>query len=172
MKKAVLLTAVFVLLGGLLIQTGSAQGPEEPKVLKFQTMFGVTGPFLGAANPIQGVPGAGAPWTNPKVQGEFRANGELKIRVRGLVLVQNGTNPSPTFRGIVSCRSIDTSTEPDTANTVIVTTGVFPATATGDSEIEQTVVLPTPCVAPIVFVGPGAGAVRWFSATGVGSPIN
>ncbi len=48
-----------------------------------------------------------------------------------------------------------------------VVTGAFPATATGDSKIEDTVALPSPCVAPIVFVGPGTGAVRWFSATGM-----
>lgn len=172
MKTSVVLAAVLLLFGGLLAQPGSAEGSDEQKVLKFQTMFGVTGPFLGATNSIQGVPGAGAPWTNPRVQGELRANGELKIRVRRLVLVSNGTNPSPTFRGIVSCRSIDTSTTPPTASTVIVTTGTFPATTTGDSEIEETVALPSPCVAPIVFVGPGAGAVRWFSTTGVATPID
>lgn len=167
MKKAVLLIAVVLLVGGWVTELRSAEGADEPKVLDFRTMVGVTGPFLGATNPIQGVPGAGAAWTNPRAQGKLKVDGELEIKVRGLVLVSTGANPSPTFRGIVSCRSIDSSTTPATASTVIVTTAPFPATTTGDSEIQETIVLPNPCIAPIVFVGPGAGATRWFAATGV-----
>jgi hypothetical protein len=168
-KKAALLTVFVLLLGGWLSEVRSAEGADVPKVLDFRTMVGVTGPFVGMTNPIQGVPGAGAPWTNPQAQGKLKADGELEIKVRGLVLVSTGTNPVPTFRGIVSCRSIDTSTTPATPSTVIVTTGAFPATTTGDSEIEENIVLPNPCIAPIVFVGPGAGAVRWFAVTGVAS---
>jgi hypothetical protein len=168
-KKALLFTVAVLLLGGWAPEARSAQGSGDPKVLEFDTMVGVTGPFLGATNPVQGVAGAGAAWTNPEVQGELRADGRLEIDVRGLVLVSTGTNPSPTFRGIVSCRSIDNSTTPPTASTVVVVTAAFPATTTGDSRIEETVALPNPCIAPIVFVGPGAGAVRWFAATGVAS---
>ena len=167
MKKAVLFTALLLLAGGWFTELRSAEGPDQPKVLDFRTMVGVTGPFIGATNPIQGVSGAGAAWVNPRAQGKLKADGELEIKVRGLVLVSTGANPSPTFRGIISCRSIDNSTTPPTASTVIVTTGAFAATATGDSDIAETIVLPNPCIAPIVFVGPGAGAVRWFAATGV-----
>src|SRR5262249_10836827 len=156
--------------GGWLTELRSAEGDDVPNVLDFRTMVGLTGPFIGAANPVQGVPGAGAAWVNPRAQGELKADGELEIKGRGLVLVSTGTNPGPTFRGIVSCRSIDASTTPATASTVIVTTAAFPATTTGDSEIEEQIVLPNPCIAPIVFVGPGAGAVRWFAATGLATP--
>ncbi len=166
MKKAVVVP-VLLLLGGLYTQTLSSARSDEPKVLEFDTMFGVTGPFLGAANAIQGVPGAGAPWTNPTVEGELGSDGKLEIEIRGLVLVSTGANPAATFRGIVSCRSIDASTTPPTATTVVVVTGAFLATTTGNAKIEDTVVLPSPCVVPIVFVGPGTGAVRWFSATGI-----
>lgn len=169
MKKAAMLPALLLLLGGWFTQTRSSDGSGEPKVMEFDTMFGVTAPFLGAANAIQGVSGAGAPWTNPTVEGELKSDGKLEIDVRGLVLVSTGANPLASFRGIVSCRSIDTSTTPPTATTVVVVTGAFPATATGDSKIEDTVALPSPCVAPIVFVGLGTGAVRWLSATGIGT---
>jgi hypothetical protein len=169
-KKAVLLTAVVLLFGGWLTDLQSAEGSDVPTLLKFRTMVGVTPPFTGTTNPIQGVPGAGAAWKDPRVQGELKADGELEIKVRGLVLVSTGANPSPTFRGIVSCRSIDRSATPATPSTVIVTTGLFPATPTGDSEIEQKILLPNPCIAPIVFVGPGADPVRWFSVTGVARP--
>jgi len=168
MKKAVVV-AVLLLLGDLYTQAQSSSRSGLPKVLEFNTMFGVTAPFLGATNAIQGVPGAGAPWRNPTVVGELKADGELEIQVRGLVLVATGANPAATFRGIVSCRSIDTTTDPPTPTTVVVVTGVFPATTTGNANIEDTVALPSPCIAPIVFVGPGTDPVRWFSATGMGT---
>ena len=52
---------------------------------------------------------------------------------------------------------------PATAN---VATDPFPATATGDSKIEAQVNLPTPCLAPIIFVGPSP--TTWFAITGLG----
>ena len=45
-----------------------------------------------------------------------------------------------------------------------VTTGDFPSTMGGDSEIEAALELPSPCIAPIVFVTSPGGA--WFGATG------
>ena len=48
--------------------------------------------------------------------------------------------------------------------TVNVSTGLFPADAAGNSEIEETLSLPSPCIAPIIFVTNPGGA--WFAATG------
>ncbi len=48
--------------------------------------------------------------------------------------------------------------------TANMATDPFPASTSGDSRIEATVSLPSPCIAPIVFVGPSATA--WFAATG------
>ena len=42
----------------------------------------------------------------------------------------------------------------------------FPVTSTGDAKIEADVNLPSPCIAPIVFVGPSPAA--WFAVTGTG----
>lgn len=163
MKKFIGFVAIFILAGGFLVQAGS----DEATLIKFETMFGVVAPFTGATNATQGVPGAGAPWTNPSfVEGKLNSEGRLKISVRGLVLVSTGANPAATFRGIVSCRSLDPSTTPPTPTTVVVTTAAFPASSSGDSEIKDDVALPNPCIAPIVFVGPGTGTVRWFSVTG------
>jgi hypothetical protein len=61
----------------------------------------------------------------------------------------------------VSCQTIVDGA----AAVVNVSTDAFPATTTGDSKIEATVTLPSPCFAPIVFVtSPGDS---WFAATGV-----
>ena len=96
-------------------------------------------------------------------KGRLRANGRLDIRVRGLVLVTTGANPQANFRAIVSCLTTDASGA--AAATSNVVTEQFPATPEGDSEIDAVVDLPTPCIAPIVFVTNGAGTA-WFAATG------
>jgi hypothetical protein len=162
MKKWTLMAAV-VLTVGLIAQTSAASSTSGETVLEFKTMVGVDGPFRGAANAIRGIPGAGAPWRIDDVDGELKSDGVIEIDVKGLVLVSTGQNPSPTFRAIVSCL---TSTD-TTVTTVNLVTNSFPATPSGDSKIEANVSLPNPCVAPIVFVAPGADPPRWFSVTGV-----
>jgi hypothetical protein len=134
---------------------------DETKILRFQTMVGVSGPYLGAANAIRGIGGGGAPWEIDDAKGELRADGEIDIKVRGLVLVSTGANPVTDFKAIVSCLSIDANNQPITVN---VETGLFPADAEGNCLIADQVDLPDPCIAPIVFVTNPAG--RWFAATG------
>ncbi|HEX5502409.1 MAG TPA: hypothetical protein VFW96_07275 [Thermomicrobiales bacterium] len=142
---------------------------DDATILEFKRMAPVTGPFVGAANPIRGVPGGGLPWIISEGRGELSADGHLEVRVRGLVLARmapvpanlQGVNPVPNFRAIVSCLSIDAMGNPTTVN---VTTDPFPASTTGDAEIEAWVSLPHPCIAPIVFVTSPTGA--WFAATG------
>jgi len=48
-------------------------------------------------------------------------------------------------------------------------TAPFPATMTGNAEFDGNVDLPSPCIAPIVFVTSGTGDPPggWFSVTGV-----
>ena len=151
------LLAVFV----LLLATGLPVLAGEGEVLEFNRMFGVSGPFLGPTNAIRGVPGGGAAWKIDKVEGELNSGGKLEISVRGLVLVSTGANPVANFRGLVSCQSIDGLGQPSVVNT---STLDFPATTTGDADIEATLSLPSPCIAPIVFVTNTAG--RWFAVTG------
>ncbi len=134
---------------------------DQSKIMEFETMVGVSGPFVGTRNPIRGIPGAGAAWKIASAQGELETDGSLKVQVRGLVLVRTGTNPALKFRAIVGCRTIDGMGQPGIAN---VNTGDFPATPEGDSEIESMLELPKPCIAPIIFVTNPEG--RWFAVTG------
>jgi hypothetical protein len=159
MQRWTLMAAV-VLAVGLIAQTSAASSSGET-VLEFKTMVGVDGPFRGAANAIRGINGAGAPWRIDEVNGELRTDGKLEIEVEGLVLVSTGLNPAVAFRGAVSCLTSDGTT----VSTVNLVTEQFPATPTGDSKIEANVSLPSPCVAPIVFVM-NAGGTSWFAVTG------
>ena len=89
------------------------------------------------------------------------ASGRLRVRTRGLILVNTGTNPVPMFRAIVSCQSIDSKGDADVVN---VSTDAFQADADGNSRVDTRLELPNPCIAPIVFVTSPGGA--WFAATG------
>jgi hypothetical protein len=167
MKRSAILFLVAVLAVGLIVQVSGATSSGQ-KVLEFDTMAAVSGPFVGSANPIRGVNGGGLPWQIAEGRGELGSDGRLEVEVRGLVLLNGppvplalrGTNPISSFRAIVSCLSIIDGS-PTTTN---VATGPFAATATGDSKIEATVALPSPCFAPIVFVGPSP--TTWFAVTG------
>lgn len=145
----------------LLVLSASASAQTNDVVLEFRTMAGVSGPFVGPTNPIRGIAGGGIPWRLDEARGELRRDGRLEIKVRGLVLATTGVNPSPAFRGVVSCQIIDGTGAPAILN---LATDNFPATPTGDSDIEAMLELPANCFAPIIFVTNPAG--RWFSITG------
>lgn len=148
--------------------TGPSASSDGSKVLEFDTMAPVDGPFVGAANPVRGINGGGLPWQIAAAKGELTGTGKVEVEVTGLVLLDGppvpvnlqGTNPAPAFRAVVSCLS----TVDGAATTVNVATDPFPATSTGDSKIEADIDLPSPCIAPIVFVGPSP--TTWFAATG------
>ena len=143
------------------------------KILAFQNLYGVDGPFLGTANAIRGVEGDEAPWVIRSARGWLSDSGRLKINVRGLVFADDplvdpalvGKNDETEFRGLVSCLT-EVGDAVETAN--VVTQG-FKATESGDSNIDGHVDLPNPCVAPIVFVLAGSED-KWFAVTGFESP--
>jgi hypothetical protein len=66
---------------------------------------------------------------------------------------------------VVSCLAEDV---PGQVATVNVTTTGFPATPSGDSDIDAQLQLPAECVAPIVFVIAGSED-KWFAVTGFSS---
>jgi hypothetical protein len=102
-------------------------------------------------------------------RGSLDRDGQLKLRVRGLVLANRapvppalrGINPVTPFKAIVSCQTIGADGSATVTN--VSTTG-FPANTEGDSSIRATVRLPHPCIAPLVFVTSPGGA--WFAVTG------
>lgn len=166
--RRVLSPFVVAALGVALVVQASAASSSGREILEFDTMVAVDGPFVGSANPIRGINGGGLPWEIEEGRGELTSGGTLEVEVEGLVLLDGpqvppdlrGTNPVPSFRAIVSCLTVDGGD----AAISNVATGPFPATSSGDSRIEATVALPSPCLAPIVFVGPSG--TTWFAVTG------
>ena len=151
-------------------QAPEDEAQDDRDVLVFGSMVAVDGAFVGS-DAIRGLPGAGLPWTLTRARGALRADGRLRIKVQGLVLAndpavptaQQGTNPQPMFRGLVSCLSEATGGGGITTTNVM--TDAFAATPTGDSKIDATVTLPAQCIAPIVFVTNADGSA-WLAVTG------
>lgn len=138
-------------------------------ILEFDAMVGVPAGLTGTQSqvPLRGISGGGIAWMLSSAKGSLSSTGALKIEVTGLVLAAGGnagSNPIDHFRAVVSCVQDDGTFDN------ILTTDQFPATtgpaATGggNSDIETTVSLPSPCIAPIVFVTSPGGS--WFAATG------
>jgi hypothetical protein len=132
-------------------------------ILAFHTMYGVDGPFTDPANALRGIVGDEDAWKLASAAGFLATDGHLKIHVRGLIFGDGRPNDEGTFRGAVSCLTEDEAA--GTTPVVNVITDGFPATPEGDSDIDATVVLPNPCVAPVVFVLAGSED-KWFSVTG------
>jgi hypothetical protein len=164
MKK---ITLVAVCLMFMSVAFASDRNEREFNLFESNRMTAVVPPFTGTTNPIRNLGGGGAPWQIAAGKAELDSTGKLEVSVTGLVLVRTGANPIANFAAILSCQSIDPVTKaPSIVNLVA---GTAPATATGDAIIEGRVTLPSPCIAPIVFVAIPATATapaRWLAASG------
>ena len=147
-------------------------------LMEFNIMHGAPRPYAGtgATNAIRGIAAGGLPWVLTAANGELKGSGHLEIRVKGLVFDPNdpgviaagraGDNPVANFVAVVSCQTVVNGL----AEVVNVATPPFPATtglATdggGNASFEGNLSLPSPCLAPIVFVGPSS--TTWFAITG------
>ncbi len=149
-----------------------AANPSSRTLTEGSSFDGVSGIFVGSANPLRGIPGGGFPWVIGEGRYQLRANGELEVEVEGLVIDPTnataqargiaGTNPLPYFFATVSCLD-------NTGATTNVNTAAAAATTTGNATIDQTVPLPASCFAPIVFVRgsfTGASSGPWFAVSG------
>jgi hypothetical protein len=181
-RRAVLTCSTLTLAVAAIVLLGIARADDHGKgereddgtILEFETMATVQGALVGTKNPfLRNQAAGGLPWVIQSGHGSLRSDGKLQVTVRGLVLANEPpvpaalrlTNPIPTFRAVVSCVKSD-------GTAVTSQTPAVGASSDGNAHIEAFVdpPLPHPCVAPIVFVGNGAGSqenVAWFAATGV-----
>src|SRR5512141_343144 len=110
-KVSVVLIALALVAAAVFSAAGQPRASAgENRIMQFGTMVGVPAGLTGSLAPIRGVNGGGVPWTLTSARGELKASGKLDINVQGLVLAagaNTGINPSPTFRGLVSCLKAD-----------------------------------------------------------------
>lgn len=170
MRKTLAITIVVVLVlsGFLLGGQATPVQADSPMILKFSSMAGIPGGLTGTQSQtsLRGISGGGLPWMLTSANGYLKSTGALKIEVEGLVLAAGanaGSNPIASFRGLVSCVKSDGSFDN-------ILTSAFPATTGpaisggGNADIETTITLPHPCLAPLIFVTSPGGA--WFAVTG------
>jgi hypothetical protein len=172
MTRGIVLAAILLSVFGTALADHEGEGDRNTQaILAFDTMYGVDGGFIGGANAIRGIVGDESPWNIAGfARGRLDVDGHLRLKVRGLVFGNDpsvppgevGKNDETDFRAAVSCLTQDAAGNVSTAN--VITAG-FPATTTGDSDIDATLALPSPCIAPIVMVLAGSED-KWFAVTG------
>ena len=167
---SLMVLAVLILAGVSCDQDSPANSSNIDKILEFQTMYGVDGPFVGEDHPIRDVNGDELPWeVEDSISGKLDTQGNLMITVRGLVFKDDpsvppeliGKNDEAEFRALVSCLT-EVGDDVETQN--VITEG-FPADEDGNSTINAKIELPNPCVAPIIMVLAGSED-KWFAVTG------
>jgi hypothetical protein len=145
--------------------------PVPAFILEFDRLTPVHGPEPWSGSAVREIAGGRLPWLLRSGSGSLSRDGHLQVRVRGLVLAghssvpgsMRGTNPFPAFRAVVSCLRADSDGDPAIAN---VSTGDFPASSSGDADIDARLSLPLSCVAPVLLLtGPG-GTEGWIAVTG------
>jgi hypothetical protein len=102
---------------------------------------------------LDGVVGGGSPWVIDEGHARLFADGRLEVDIEGLVLASSHVNPVATGHAIVTC-----------GGAPVTTTDNVPFSPTGNAEIETTVRLPQPCLAPAIFFTTGTD--RWLAVTG------
>ena len=140
------------------------------RLLGFQTMYGVEGAFLGASSAGSKRVGDERPWRVSEAQGSIDAAGYVHATIRGLVLANDpavpprkrGRNDQPRFRLVLSCLTQD---EDGVLVSTQISTRGFPATDRGDCEIDDSLRLPEPCVAPVLYVT-GMDEGVWLAMSG------
>ena len=160
MKTSLLALVVTALAAALVLPALGIGGGDGRKVTDGKVLAPVTAPYTGSTNPIRGLNGGGVPWQIGDASADLRADGRLHVEVQGLVLVATGANPVAQFKAIVSCQT----TVNGAAAVANVSTAPVAASPAGDAEIDATIALPSPCIAPIVFVTSAGGS--WFAASG------
>src|SRR5262245_52084650 len=126
-------------------------GGHPDRILAFDTMYPVDGPFTSPGNKINGVRGDDLPWELGSATGTLMSDGHLEVHVRGLVFAEDdevppelqGQNDERTFRVLLSC--ITEESEHKTGQ-VEVFSHDFPASEDGDGDFIGEIELPDPVV--------------------------
>lgn len=102
---------------------------------------------------VGGVAAGGAPWVVTAATAEVASNGQILVRVKGLV-VAAGTGVAANLVGTTGgvTQVAASLVCGGSGGMVAASTGGFPLAAKGDTTIKATVTLPTQCQAPVVLV--------------------
>lgn len=148
MSRSVRLVLALAFVAVLAVGNVASTVAGGPKVLD-ATMTGI--PTAGLT--LDRVIGGGSPWVLDEGHARLFADGRLEVQIEGLVLASSHTNPVASGHAIVTCNGGPAAT-----------TDNVPFSPDGNAEVEATVTLPSPCLAPAVFFTTGTD--RWLAVTG------
>ena len=111
---------------------------------------------------VRGVGGGGAPWVVAEGEAELDSDGDLEVKVEGLLITGTG-GPADGTTGPITMVAASLTCE---GTNVVATTGLVPLSAAGDAEIEENVALPSSCVGPIILIRANSPTGPWIAASG------
>lgn len=107
---------------------------------------------------IHGIVPGGVPWVLDRGSVRLDGEGELDLRLRGLIIPSLGTaGPVTTVSASLLCGA-------DTAPAA--TTGAVPLSSSGNARIEARISVPATCLAPSVVVHPNGNTKAYIAVTG------
>lgn len=107
---------------------------------------------------LHGVTAGGAPWVLRSGTFRLRSNGEVRVKIRGLIIPELGT-PGPVT-------SVDASLYCANEMTPAFTTASAPLSTAGNALIETTVSLPPSCLTPVVLINPNGISSIYIGTSG------
>lgn len=119
-------------------------------------------PSLPTDPAIDGVTPGGVPWVIDRGSARIQADGRVRVEIEGLVIpIAHGTLPADTARPVTTV-----SASVMCAGGASATTGSVPISEDGDARIDDSVDLPSTCLAPVVLVHPNGGAGAYIAVSG------
>jgi hypothetical protein len=117
-------------------------------------------PSVPADVAIHGIKPGGVPWVLDRGSNvRLKADGELDLRLRGLIIPNLGTaGPVTTVSASLLCGADSTGPA--------ATTGAVPLSSSGNARIEERIAVPATCLAPSVVVHPNGGTGAYIAVTG------
>lgn len=137
--------------------TATAVARDDGGRIRSDMMTGTPVGMTGAAGTIRDVVGAGAPWSIGEAEISVKSSGKIEAEFQNLVLTNTGVNPVGSMAVVVSCLNAAKVT-----SAAFAVTTVTPTDPGGDADVETKVDLPSPCLAPIVFIV-NANTGGWFA---------
>jgi hypothetical protein len=151
---------------------GAAANAHGSRSIETDSLVGIPAGLTGPAIPQRGLAGGGIAWMIGASDVEVKANGKVEIRFHDLVFAAGpnlGKNTVSTMKAVISCIAADGTTmnvsTPSFPVSVATAPGVVPADNGGDGRIETKVMLPSPCLEPVVFITTTTD--RWLAVNGL-----
>ena len=141
---------------------GDRNGRDDNGVRLFASALA---PSLTADPAVHGVSPGGVPWALGRGRVILRRDGRLQVDLRGLVIpVAHGTFPANTARPVTTVTA-SLYCAPD-ASAAVATTAAAPISESGDARIEDTLSLPSTCLAPTVLIHPNGSIGAYIALPG------